>query len=441
MKKYVMITLGCKVNQAESDAISALLKSEDFIETDARSAFKSGDVSEDVSLCIINTCTVTEKASMQSRQAVRRAIRQFPNATVIVTGCYAQIQPKELQNISGVHSVVGHSEKFRIPHMINPTTSTEAPVTSFLDADPACRVQGPLDGNKTRAFLKIQDGCNAACTYCIVPKARGKSRSMPQSRVLKCIERLSEAGYREVVLSGIHLGTYGADLEPRTTLTELLFEIAKNPPIERIRLSSIEPKEITNDIIQLMASGRILCRHFHIPLQSGDDTILLKMARPYSSTFFRELVTKILEEIPGIALGTDVLVGFPGETDDAYENTRELIASLPFSYLHVFPYSPRQKTPASHFEGNVPTSVIKKRCDEMRHLGQGLKMRFFEKLVGKSVSALIESGPLSENGYFRGRTDNYVPVYVKGKGIFKNSLVKVRIEKVMGDRGVSGALL
>lgn len=433
MKKFFITTLGCKVNQAESDAISSRLTFANF--TDIGPKFTPD---ADVELCVINTCTVTGKASMQSRQAVRRAIRSFPNAKIIVTGCYAQTQPSDLTAIAGVDKVLGHAEKFSIPELFLDSFQKQAESSPFLNATDTIGRHGPVLGNKTRAVLKIQDGCNAGCTYCIVPRARGKSSSMSPIQVFENLNSLEKAGYREVVLSGIHLGSYGKDLIPQTSLTELLLRLEKTSGLDRIRLSSIEPREITDNIIQLISTSGRFCRHLHIPLQSGDDTILKKMARPYDGSFFKDLVKKIKKEIPDISIGSDVLVGFPGETAELFENTYSFVASLPFSYLHVFPYSPRQNTPADKFPDKVPVDVIKERCDRMRALGNKLKTDFYDTLLGHSMNVLIESGPLSGTGYFRGRSSNYVPVFYKNPKVSKNELVLTKIIERYGDKGVFG---
>ena len=436
MNRFFITTLGCKVNQAESDAISSRLESNGWIKNSSPL-----DTNDDVALCIINTCTVTGKASMQSRQAVRRAIRNFPKATIVVTGCYAQTQPEALSQIPGIHHILGHGDKFELPEIIMQKSFARNDHGPFRSMGRHCRLHAMADGDKTRAVLKIQDGCNAGCTYCIVPKARGKSISMPRKEVLRALLSLKNAGYREVVLSGIHLGSYGLDLAPKTTLTDLLFQIEQEVDIERIRLSSIEPREITDNIIQLVAASDKFCHHFHIPLQSGDSTILKKMARPYDREFFYRLVMKINEQIPDAALGSDVLLGFPGETDELFENTYSFVASLPFAYLHVFPYSPREKTAAAGFDGKLPAGIVKERCRRMRVLGRSLKKKFYEKLVGRSVRVLIENGPLPGTGHYKGRTDNYVPVFLKAPVAIKNTLVNAWITERYGDEGVVGVPL
>jgi threonylcarbamoyladenosine tRNA methylthiotransferase MtaB len=299
MPKFTITTLGCKVNQYESDAIAKQLKAADWLRAPEN---------EPSEICIINTCTVTQKASMQSRQAVRRAIRTNPAARIVVTGCYAQTQPDAIEEIKGVHYIIGNSDKHAINEVIRSNRNPAAirPLTISRDIQPERNIESAPDvvaGDRTRPYLKIQDGCDAFCTYCIVPYARGPSHSRPLESVLAGIQALSSSGYQEIVLTGIHLGNYGNDLIPKTCLGELLNRIDDLNLIPRVRLSSIEPLELTDDIIKRVAKSKIFCRHFHIPLQSGDDRILRKMGRPYAADNFRQLVTKIHARLPDAAIG------------------------------------------------------------------------------------------------------------------------------------------
>lgn len=419
MNKFIITTLGCKVNRCESDAIAEALKA---------SGWCAAQAEDSADLCIVNTCTVTQKASMQSRQAVRQIIRAHPHARVIVTGCYADIQGDEIKKIEGVADLVPHRDKLNIPEILN-TGKIKAEISVF---------DFQLSPSRTRPFLKIQDGCNAFCTYCIVPYARGRSQSMPVDDVVENIRKLKAAGYREVVLTGIHIGCYGLDLFPAVSLSELLLRIHESKPIERLRLSSIEPHELSDEIIQLVARSEHLCRHFHIPLQSGDDGILKRMHRPCTGQFFKELVIKIRKDIPDAAIGADILIGFPGESKAAFENTYRLIEELPVTYLHVFPFSPRKGTPAETYPDRVPLKVIKQRCEEMRELGIRKKNEFYKKLIGKPVEILIESKRDRFSGLLKGLTSNYVPVLTEGDDSLKNSFVQVRIEEINGSNRVRG---
>ena len=394
-------------------------------------------------LCIINTCTVTQKASMQSRQAVRQAIRSNPGACIVVTGCYAQTEPNEIDKINGVHHIIGHADKSKIPEMVLSKEQAPCPrrvwknifFESNFEQTPAA-----TSGNRTRPFLKIQDGCDSFCTYCIVPYARGRSRSMPIKNVLENIKQFQRAGFHEVVLTGVHLGAYGLDLSQKTGLAELLHRIGDTHPIDRVRLSSIEPHELTDELIQLVANADIFCHHFHLPLQSGDDSILKKMHRPYTRSLFRNLIVKINELLPDAAIGVDTLIGFPGETEKAFENTYSLIHELPVTYLHVFPFSARNGTPASKYPQQVDSKTIKARCKKMRSLGLEKKNAFYRKFIGKSVEILIEDKRDRSTGLLKGISSNYIPVYVTGKNNFKNTLVHAKIDEVKIGNNAFGTL-
>jgi threonylcarbamoyladenosine tRNA methylthiotransferase MtaB len=431
---FTISTLGCKVNQYESDAIAQSLK-------DAGCILLHGE--ENADLCIINTCTVTQKAAMQSRQAIRQAIRNNPNARIIVTGCYAQVNPSEIKSIKGVHDIIGHADKHEIPEMIASTEHVERPhpvVTcrEISDERDFPQMAATVIGKRTRPFLKIQDGCNMFCSYCIVPYARGRSRSMAIDNVLENIHNIQQAGFCEVVLTGVHLGAYGLDLSPKTNLFNLLKRIQTSSTIERVRLSSIEPLELTQDIIQLVAGSDLFCHHFHIPLQSGDDDILKKMNRPYTHAFFRNLVLEINALIPDAAVGVDTLVGFPGETETAFENTYSLIQELPVTYLHVFPFSPRAGTPASQYPHKVPSKIIKTRCEKLRKLGDVKKIDFYKKFLGQRLKVLLESKRDSSTGCLKGLTSNYIPVLADHGNDRENTMVKVRIDKIFNNRAVIG---
>ncbi len=423
-KNYKIITLGCKVNQSESRAIADSLNKKGWHEA------KEKDKAD---LCIINTCTVTHKASMQSRQAVRRAIRDFPKARIVCTGCYAQTRPYDLEKIEGLHNIIGHSHKHIIPDLADSFFSDARKIPRVITGNIGSRFQeisGISKGGRTRAFLKIQDGCSAFCTYCIVPYARGKARSMEPWKVLDNIKKLKKAGYREVVLSGIHIGLYGRDLKPETNLAGLLKKIEDMAPVERVRISSIEPNELLPEIIELVADSDIFCHHFHIPLQSGDAEILKRMGRPYSPEDFSRLITNIHAKIPHGAIGVDTLIGFPGETDEAFHNTFNIIKNLPVSYLHVFPFSPRKGTPAYDYSGPVPIDIIKERCRIMRDLGQTKKKEFYKKFAGKTMPALIESERDKKSGMLKGVTSNYLTVFTKGDDNLKNKIIPVKITEL-----------
>lgn len=427
MTTFMMTTLGCKVNQFETEAIGLAL---------GRKGWTRTGKGREADVCIINTCTVTGKASMQSRQAIRNIIRNCPEARIIVTGCYAQTEASEISKIPGVHRIISHKEKHLIPDMIVEdvmASKTQGPILS-PDCDESCletqfqAIDVTVAGNRTRPFLKVQDGCNAFCTYCIVPHTRGRSRSMSSDEVLMRLHDLGQAGYKEVVLTGIHIGHWGSDFSTKQSFVDLLKRIEDERPVPRIRVSSIEPKEITEDIVSLFASSDMFCHHVHIPLQSGDDVILERMHRPYDRELFRNRVSSIVSRMPDAAIGVDTLVGFPGETDQAFANTYDLIDSLPIMYLHVFPFSPRIKTPAASFPDHVAPDIMKSRTERLRALGSQKKETFLMTMRGKTVKVLIENKRDRKSGMLKGLTSNYATVFVDGPDSLFNSIHSVLIE-------------
>ena len=436
MPTFTIVTLGCKVNRCESEGLAQQL---------IQSGYTPAADRQTTDLCIINTCAVTQKAAMQSRQAIRQIERTHPAARIVVTGCYAQIDPQHLKKIQGIDFIVGHTQKHRIVEIITPH-SRKLPDLVCIHEEVGHERQFqdlPLSAcaGRTRPFLKIQDGCDAFCTYCIVPYARGRSRSMPVAAVLAHLGELAANGYREAVLTGIHLGCYGLDLPPPTSLLALMGAIESLDPIHRLRLSSIEPFELTPPMVRLVARSKMFCPHFHIPLQSGDDDILKRMQRPYTRSDFRTLVNDIHHCLPDAAIGLDILIGFPGETQRAFENTYDLVAELPVTYLHVFPFSARPGTPASRYPRQVPSAVIKARCQEMRRLGQAQKIAFFKRQVGKTVQILVEEVVSTDGGGIAGLSGNYLPVRARSRGRWRqNDLVSVRIDSLQGASGVKGTI-
>lgn len=439
MTFFHIVTLGCKVNQFESDAIRTFLMNEGWQPA-------SGGQSADV--CIINTCTVTQKASMQSRQAIRQAIRSNPNARIIVTGCYAQTAPEEIEHINGIHEIIGHAFKHKIADAILSNRNKRLPKTPLTVIRDIGREHifkqipvVPISG-RTRPYLKIQDGCNSFCSYCIVPYARGRSRSMPMEDILSKIKELQTVGYKEVVLTGIDLGSYGKDLSRKNgQLAELLFHIESRHLIERVRLSSIEPLEVNSDILQLIAESRMICHHFHIPLQSGDDGILEKMKRPYNSGQYRKVIEDLHRVVPDAAIGADILVGFPGETDQAFDNTMALVGSLPITYLHVFPYSLRPGTKACEFPGHLDADLIKVRSRLMRDLGRRKKRQFYQESIGRTMEVLIENQHDPVTKQLKGISGNYIPVVISGPDHLKNTLQSIRLDELRSDDLMSGTLI
>ncbi|OEU51828.1 MAG: tRNA (N(6)-L-threonylcarbamoyladenosine(37)-C(2))-methylthiotransferase MtaB [Desulfobacterales bacterium C00003060] len=433
MNLYSITTLGCKVNRYESEAISEQLGNLGW------QAISKGGMAH---VCIINTCTVTQKAAMQSRQAVRKIIRNHPGALVVVTGCYAQVAPEVFTSIPGVHFVIGNAFKDRIARLVS-SHKAHGPAITLVEDLSAPRPFQDLPvtkfGNRTRPFLKIQDGCDAFCSYCVIPHSRGRSRSLPPEIAVRRISNLKEQGYAEVVLCGINLGRYGGDLARATSLLSLIRSIDGPQGVKRLRLSSIEPTEISEKLIRELASSKHVCQHLHIPLQSGDDDVLNRMNRSYNSIFYGDMVHHIVSVMPDVAIGIDVLVGFPGETEIAFENTFRLIKRLPVAYLHIFPFSVQKQTPAAAFRDPVPPETIKKRCQLLRSIGETKRRRFYEKAIGSTFEILIEGNRDKTTGYLKGLTKNYIPVFIEWGDELMHQVIEVRLTgiehgKVFGER-------
>jgi threonylcarbamoyladenosine tRNA methylthiotransferase MtaB len=432
--KVAIATLGCKVNQYESAALGEAL---------AGLGHTLVPFSSTADCYIINTCTVTARTNYQSRQIIRKAIRKNPDAVIVVTGCYAQTAPAEIAEIPGVTLIAGHAEKELIPDLFGRLLKSrlEVRVGNIAETRRFPSLALTRFQDHTRAFLKIQDGCNAWCSYCIVPSARGRSRSLAEDQVRESLARLGRAGYREVVLTGIHLGAYGQDLSPAVSLLDLLQKVEGESPVERLRLSSIEPTEISDDLISLLRQSALLCPHLHIPLQSGDDAILSAMRRHYSASFFKDLLEKLVGTIPDLAIGIDVIVGFPGEDAAAFECTVQLIEALPVAYLHVFPYSPRPGTPAAVMPGQVPPDEKKKRGEILRNLGTRKRETFARRFQDRTLRVLVEERRERNSGLRRGFSDNYLPILLTNSHAAQvNSLVTVRVESIDGTR-ISGRIV
>ncbi len=427
MISVAVATLGCKVNHYESAGIIEKMETEGISVVPFTSK---------ADLYIVNTCTVTAKTDFQSRQLVRRAHRTNPSAPIIVTGCYAQIAPQELARLPGVSLVAGTEMKEQLPSIIKTLTREQQinvsdismkktfshlPVTAF-----------PL---QTRAYLKIQDGCNAFCSYCIIPYARGRSRSLPQEDVIRQIKSLTKAGHREIILTGINIGKYGLDLSPPSNLLNILTQIETDTTLERLRVSSINPTEISEDMIDHICSSKIICRHLHISLQSGDDNILKLMKRPYNAALFEDLVKRLHAVIPELAIGTDVITGFPGEGEEEFRNTADFIENLRLAYLHVFPYSQRPGTHAASLPGQVEKSVRKERAAILRDIGNRKRITFNSRFTGKTLSVLLEGNKDKATGYTKGFSDNYIPVLVpEGDLSLANHIVPVIGEHMIKEK-------
>jgi threonylcarbamoyladenosine tRNA methylthiotransferase MtaB len=423
MKRVSIATLGCKTNQFESAAMCEAL---------GREGFQLLPFGEEVDICVINTCTVTARTDSESRRLIRRAMRRNPAARVVVTGCYAQIAAEEIREIPGVSLVIGNSEKRKLVELLREAGEKQlvrvADISRERQAEPLLL---ETFAEHTRAFLQVQNGCDSWCSYCIVPHVRGRSRSVHPDQALEGIRTFAGRGFREVVLTGIHLGAFGLDLTPPSSLFDLVSRAEQERIVPRLRLGSIEPTEIPDPLIHLLANAETLCPHLHIPLQSGDDRILAAMNRPYTTAFFREFVEKLATAIPSIFLGTDIIAGFPGETDEAFERGYRFLESLPLAAFHVFPFSPREKTPAATMPGRVPAKVLKERAEALRTLSAAKKKSFFEGFLGKELDALLLDE--EKDGMLKGLSRNYIPVSIPGGTGQVNDEVRVRVTGVEKD--------
>ena len=424
-KKFYVATFGCRTNQADSAAIRDQFLSREFEETDGP---KQADV------IVVNSCTVTHRSDQQVRQLTRRLHRENPAARIVLTGCYAQRSPETLATLSGVSAVIGNSHKDQVAAISTgngevaslPGHAELAAVfrDDFAKARSIPAAPATQTGGRTRPFIKIQDGCDAKCTYCIIPQVRGPSRSVPPGSILEQCRELVEVGFKEVVLTGIHIGTYGMYLEPRYSLDRLLREMMDLPGLQRIRLSSIEPMQLSRRITALAADSRQIAPHFHICLQSGSDRILKRMLRPYNTARFGAIVQEIRQRIPDAAIGTDVIAGFPGETDQDHAETVEFVTRGPFTYLHVFPYSDRSLTAASEMPEKVSPSIIKSRCEELRRISDNKERSFRRRFVGETLSVLTLSQEQDRmrtaisGNYLKAKLDSAIPA---------NQMVEARV--------------
>ncbi len=407
MATVAVATLGCKVNQFESEALMASLE---------QAGYRLVPFGNMADITIINTCTVTHRADFQSRQMVRRASRFSPESLVVVTGCYSQVDPEAIMRTGAAQYLVGNGEKNRIPDLLPQMQEGKLPRILVGDIqNETCFTDMPLHSFHlhTRAFLKIQDGCNARCSYCIVPHARGRSRSLPPKKLFEHLRRLRAAGFKEVVLTGIHIGAYGLDLSPPFSLTDLLEQLEKEEVSDRIRLSSIEPGDFSSDLVSSLFHSTKICPHLHLAIQSGDDLLLKRMNRDYDRSFLFDLIQNLHGRIPDLSIGADVIVGFPGETEEGFKHTRELIEKLPFSYLHVFSFSRRKRTPAFQFSDRIDEGKIKERAEALRDLGRQKRQAFYGQFLNRELKVLLEGRREKGTGKWHGFSRNYIPVLLE----------------------------
>jgi threonylcarbamoyladenosine tRNA methylthiotransferase MtaB len=424
-------TLGCKLNQADTAELQALLEAR---------GLRTVPFDEPAQLYVVNTCTVTARADRSDRQAIRRAVARNPGALVVVTGCYAQTSPEAVAAIPGVDAVLGTADRGALPEVLESLAKRARPLVRVSDVFAAGRSE-PLPPpprfvpGYTRAFVKVQDGCQHRCSFCVVPYARGGSRSQPPERVVAQVVGLAAAGYREVVLTGVDLGHYGWDLAPRDSLAGLLRRLLEVPGPDRLRVSSILPAYFTDELVDVLASSPRLCRHLHVPLQSGSDRVLRAMRRPYTVALFRRLVERLAARIPDLGLGTDVITGFPGETAADFAQTEAVVAALPFTYLHVFSYSDRRGTEAARSAApRVPPDEVRRRTALLRRLGAARQAEARRRLVGRSVEVLVLERGEAPDAALVGLTDNYLEVAFAGPATLRGRFARVRVTGEGGGR-------
>lgn len=444
MKSVALHTLGCKLNYSETSTLA-----KQFEEKGLRLG-KYGDKSD---IFVLNTCSVTDNADKECRQIIRSVLRNNPETYVIVTGCYAQLQPGEIAGIEGVDLILGSKEKLRLFEYLEDVENT-----SCVFKEPESKIFVSELGNKddeikgafsadidsrTRAFLKIQDGCDYGCSFCTIPMARGVSRSLPLNEVVDNAKKIIDSGYKEIILTGVNTGDYRYITDGRTNkLIDVLLELEKLE-IERIRISSIEPNLLTDEVISLVKSSDKICNHFHIPLQSGDADILKLMRRRYNLGFFRELIEKVNVEIPDAGIGVDVIIGFPGETEEHFKNTYDFINSLQISYLHVFSYSERKNTLAVSMPGKVDIQKRKQRSEILRNLSAKKKYDFYSRFIGTEQKVLFENKVMNsgDREFIEGWTNNYIRVRINNDINLQNGIIKVILNNLNGIKSVESLLI
>jgi threonylcarbamoyladenosine tRNA methylthiotransferase MtaB len=435
---YHVENFGCRATQADGAAIERQLL--------GRGLERASAVVE-AEVVILNTCTVTASADQDARAAIRRIHRENPAARILVTGCYAQRAPEELSAMPGVSLVIGNSHKHELANYAAPSGSAAGfvsldqiglnPESTVIVGDIFAHTElmaAPVfeagSFEKTRPNLKVQDGCNNRCSFCIIPSVRGRSRSLKLDQVLREVDGLVANGYREIVLSGINLGRWGHELTPRMTFAAMLRAILERTAIEKVRISSVEPMDWTNEVIELVTSSPRIAKHAHVPLQSGSDRILRKMHRKYRPWHYADRIERVRRAMPDAAIGADVMVGFPSESDDDFEQTRALIERLPFTYLHVFTYSSRPGTPSADMPEQVPVRVARERNRVLRELAAKKKREFMQSFVGRELDAITLTHYDGE--YTEALTDNYLKLHVRGQQT-SNQWMRIMVEAVQKD--------
>ena len=432
MKKVAFYTLGCKVNQYETEAMSELFKKENY------EVVGSEDYAD---VYVINTCTVTHMSDRKSRQYIRRVKKTNPNSIIAVVGCYSQVSPEEIIDIEEVNVVMGTNDRNKIVEVVKDLSIKDklSTVDDIMKVRKFEEMQVTETQGRTRAFLKIQEGCDRFCSYCIIPYARGPIRSREIENIINEVIELANRGYKEVVLTGIHVASYGRDLkEQNLTILNVIKEINKIDGIERIRLSSVEPLLMTDEFIKEMASMTKVCPHYHLSLQSGCDETLKRMNRKYTTEQYREIVKKLRKNIPNVAITTDIIVGFPGETNEEFKITYEFLKEIELAQMHVFKYSPRKGTPAATMENQIDPQIKQLRSEKLIKLSKLNFEKFASKFIDKTLPVLFEQ-KIDENHY-EGLTSNYIRVIVKSESDIEGKILNVKIAKVK-DEYIEGNLV
>ncbi|ADO76803.1 tRNA (N(6)-L-threonylcarbamoyladenosine(37)-C(2))-methylthiotransferase MtaB [Halanaerobium praevalens] len=434
IKKAAFYTLGCKVNQYETEAVIDI-----FLEN----GYQIVDFSEKADVYIVNSCTVTNEAARKTRQIARRAKRKYSNSLVAIVGCYTQAFPDEVRNIEEIDFVMGSNNKAEILAKAEEMLAGKN-INSELKEYQQLKEYEDLKlkslSNTTRANVKIEDGCNQFCSYCIIPYARGPVRSRKKESITEEVKRLSKQGVKEIVLTGTHLGAYGSDKGNKKALAQLMESLTEIKSLKRVRLSSIEGTEIDQGIINLISESDIFCPHLHLPLQSGSNQILKAMNRPYTVEEFKKTVAKLRKKIPDLAITTDVIVGFPGETEKTFAETLKVVKEISFAKVHVFPYSAREGTPAAKME-QLNGNIVKEYSKKLRLANEALMLNYQKEFIGKTKKVLIEEVRDHKTNLLTGYTDNYLKVLISGSDALKNSLVKVKLEESIDPYHLSGKII
>lgn len=431
MKKIAFTTLGCKVNLYDSEAMAELF---------ADKGYEIVDFDEFADIYVINTCTVTNFGDKKSRQMIRRARRCNENAVIVATGCYAQVRPEAVAGLEGINIVIGTKDRSKVVDIVEQYQAENGVLNAVTDIKGEKefeRLKVSKLKDRTRAYIKIQEGCNRYCTYCIIPYARGPVRSRHPEDVIDEVKTLANNGFKEVVLTGIHIASYGVDLD-NITLADIIEQVHAVDGIERIRFSSMEPKAVDDEFVARMAKLPKVCEHYHLSLQSGSDTTLKKMNRRYTSDEYAAACDRLRKAFPDVAVTTDIIVGFPTESDENFTESYDFAKRVKLSKIHVFPYSPKTGTPAAKIRPQVPPDVKSDRSHKMLELSESLNREFMSKYIDKNMEVLFER---LEGDYYEGHTRNYIKVLCKSDRDLTNEIVMVKLKNIVGEETMQGELI